>query len=242
MDPIIPDWPAPDNIRAVSTTRIGGFSEGPYQSLNLGSHVGDNPTHVAANRALLKSELTIPSDPSWLNQIHSASSIHIDQSATTTNADASFTTRRCIVCAVLTADCLPILLADSHGTCVAAIHAGWRGLLGGVIQNTVRQMDCQKLISWLGPAIGQDVFEVGNEVRTGFIAKNNAFANAFNQVPSNKSKWLANNFTLAKMILRSQGVDEIYGGGICTYSDANRFFSYRRDGVTGRMATLVWRQ
>jgi YfiH family protein len=242
-DWIVPDWPAPPNVQALFTTRNGGFSIGPYHSLNLGDHVGDDPFAVAQNRALLRQYL--PENPRWLNQVHGTQAIQADASDCSgpSPGDASFTRRPARVCAVLVADCLPILLCDGAGTLAGVIHAGWRGLAEGIIEQAVSAMGAgdTPLIAWLGPAIGPKHFEVGEEVRQVFIRRNKESSLAF--VPKSHpdaGKWLGNLFLLAQQQLRNAGVNEIYGGGECTFSDPARFFSYRRDGNTGRMAGLIW--
>ncbi|MCB5184157.1 peptidoglycan editing factor PgeF [Methylobacillus gramineus] len=235
---IIPDWPAPANVRAIQTSRAGGVSKAPYRSLNLGMHVGDNPLDVANNRQLLNRY--VPTEPVWLNQVHG---IHVVDAATAScvpDADATFANSRNTVCAVMTADCLPVLLCDKAGTMVAAVHAGWRSLLDGVIEETVAAMITPgaELLAWLGPAIGPQAFEVGDEVRLAFIAKDAAAVDAFR--PRLEGKWLADIFRLGRQRLANVGVTSVYGGGLCTYSEPERFFSFRRDQATGRMASLIW--
>lgn len=239
MDILYPDWPAPANVRAAVTTRRGGVSVGPYASLNLAAHVGDAPAAVAANRALLRELLALPAEPAWLNQVH-GTAVADAAGGGECDADASVASRRGAVCAVLTADCLPLLLCDRTGSRVAAVHAGWRGLLGGVIEAALAQLggDAGQLLAWLGPAIGPDAFEVGDEVRDAFIAVDSAAAAAFR--PSPAGRWLADLYALARLRLGHCGVTAVYGGGLCTFHDADRFYSYRRDGVTGRMASLIW--
>lgn len=237
---LAPDWPAPAQVRAYSTTRRGGVSEGPYASLNLATHVGDDPRHVAENRRRLQRALQLPAVPHWLQQVHGITAVDAAAVQRECEADASHARRRDVVCAVLTADCLPVLLCDRGGTVVAAVHAGWRGLLDGVIENTVRAMQCPgaDLMAWLGPAIGPDAFEVGAEVRTAFIERDGAAAAAFR--PSPAGRWLADIYELARQRLAAMRVTAVYGGHWCTVHDSVRFYSYRRDGVTGRMASLVW--
>ena len=237
-DLIFPDWPAPGNVKAVQTTRNGGFSKGAYASFNLGSHVGDDPLIVAANRQLLSP--IVPTEPVWLSQVHGTQVINAATANCAPTADAAFAASHNTVCAVMTADCLPILLCDQSGTVVAAVHAGWRGLLNGVIEASVQTMQKLpgELMAWLGPAIGPTAFEVGDEVRDAFLAHGQATQKAF--VRHGESKWLADIYQLARMRLQKSGIESICGGNLCTYSDANSFYSYRRDGITGRMATLVW--
>ncbi len=238
-DWIIPDWPVPGNVKAVITSRAGGESRGPFTSLNLGLRTGDDPERVAANRARLCAAL--PQEPKWLHQVHGCGVVDADTLSETPRADASFA--RCVgtVCAVTIADCIPVLLTDRAGTVVAVAHAGWRGLVRGVIENTVKALgrDPGGLLAYLGPGIGPCAFEVGADVREAFLACDQEAAAAF--TPHAPSKWLADLFLLARQRLRFAGVESIHGGGICTYSDAARFFSCRRDRKTGRMAALIWR-
>lgn len=235
---ITPDWPAPANVRALQTTRKGGVSDSPYASFNLGSHVGDNPLAVSRNRMLLAPLL--PSEPVWLNQVHGITVADAGRAGCLPEADASVSTHPGAVCVVMTADCLPILLCDEQGSVVGAAHAGWRGLCDGVIEATVSAMNvpAPTLMAWLGPAIGPTVFEVGDEVRTAFVAKQPQAAKAF--VAAAEGKWMADIYQLARLRLQALGIHRIYGGDLCTYSDDQRFYSYRRDGVTGRMATFIW--
>ncbi|MCW8918525.1 MAG: peptidoglycan editing factor PgeF [Gammaproteobacteria bacterium] len=239
LELILPDWPAPARVRALTTTRQGGVSLPPYESLNLGDHVGDAPEAVAENRQRLRAALGLPAEPRWLNQVHGIRCC--DASAITQGAaaDAQYAQRPGVVCAVLTADCLPLLLCDAVGTRVAAVHAGWRGLLEGVIENSVEAMGLGgELLAWLGPAIGPDAFEVGAEVRDLFIGHDPHAAAAF--APSAGGKWLADLYRLARQRLAACGVHRVYGGGYCTFSEPHRFYSYRRDGQTGRIASLIW--
>lgn len=238
-DWIIPDWPAPPQVKSLITTRNGGESRGPFSSFNLGFGVGDDPEAVRNNRARLRREL--PQEPRWLKQQHGAQVVEADTLAHPPEADASIARRAGIVCAVLVADCLPLLLTDRAGTVVAAVHAGWRGLACGVIENTVQAMKvpASEILAYLGPAIGPKAFEVGTEVRDAFLARDAEAAAAF--VPGAHAKWLADIYLLARQALARCGVTSIYGGGFCTVSDGRRFFSYRRDRTTGRMAALIWR-
>lgn len=231
------DWPAPVTIQAGTTTRQGGLSNGAYASLNLAQHVGDDPAIVLQNRA----RLSTPTPPCWLEQVHSNQVVELTEPLTTPLvADAAFTRQPGIVCVVMTADCLPLLVTDRAGTTVAAIHAGWRGLLNGIIENTLTAMvlPAQELLIWLGPAIGATAYEVGDEVRDSFIQQHAHSAAAFQ--PTRPGHWLMNIYQLARLRLQQYGVEAIYGGQECTYTDAQRFYSYRRDGVTGRMASLIW--
>lgn len=238
---ITPHWPAPANVKALQTTRMGGVSIAPYASLNLGAHVGDDPIAVAANRQLLSPYL--PSEPVWVNQVHGVDVIDAAVSSCLQNADASFTNKSNVVCVTMTADCLPVLLCDKTGTVVAAAHAGWRGLCDGVIEAAVRKMGvpASEVLVWLGPAIGPDAFEVGSDVRDQFIAKDHDAALAFKPLGE---KWLCNMYMIAKQRLNKIGVTQVYGASVnedfCTYRDEARFFSFRRDNVTGRMASMIW--
>ena len=235
---ITPNWPAPAAVKAVQTTRHGGFSVAPYHSLNLGSHVGDAPLCVARNRMLLNTLL--PSEPVWLEQVHGTHVANADSADCRPQADACIARHRAAVCVVLTADCLPVLLCDTQGSVVGAVHAGWRGLAAGVIEATVRAMEVapQNLMAWLGPAISQPAFEVGAEVRAVFIDANPQAAAAF--IPGQPGKWHADIYALARLRLNALAITRIYGGEHCTYRQSEKFFSYRRDGATGRMGTFIW--
>ncbi len=218
------------------TTRDSGVSGAPWASLNLGDHVGDDPAHVAANRARLRQQ--VPSEPGWLQQVHSATVV--ETCVGVPEADASFTRQAGTVSAVLTADCLPVLFCDRAGSVVATAHAGWRGLAGGVLEATVAAMNVppDQVLAWMGPAIGPQAFEVGFEVLQTFVAQHPEAAAAF--IPHAPDKWLADIYQLARIRLNAIGVQAVYGGGRCTFKEADSFFSYRRDGVTGRMASLIW--
>lgn len=242
---ITPDWPAPANVKAVCSTRAGGCSVGPYQSLNLGRHVGDDPAAVNRNRQLFRSTAQMPGQPVWLNQTHSSRCITLSadtaypSDSDGTDADASFSRQAGIICTVMTADCLPVLICNQAGTEIAAVHAGWRGLCNGVIENTMRLFSQPATcMSWLGPAISQPVFEVGGEVRAAFMQQDPAAASAF--VATEQGKWLADLYLLARQRLARLGVSAVYGADYCTYRQAADFFSYRRDGQTGRMAAAIW--
>jgi polyphenol oxidase len=235
---ITPDWPVSADIHAVTTLRTGGFSRGPYASMNPAAHVGDNPLSVLRNRQLLIERLQLPAEPVWLKQVHGNRIINAGSVGDRT-ADASFTFEKRVVCVVLTADCVPILLCDPITGVIAAIHAGWRGVLAGVIEAAVKVVG-DSGVAWLGPAIGRDAFQVGSEVRDLFLAKSMAYDSAFKAL--NDSKWLLDLCSVARMILSACGVNSIHGGHWCTYSDPERFFSYRRDGNCGRLATLIWRE
>jgi polyphenol oxidase len=234
-----PDWSAPVNIHAATTLRTGGVSQGLYASLNPANHVGDNPKLISQNRQIIKTLLNLPSEPVWLNQTHSNLAVKAITMDTPHQADASYTDQSGVVCAVMTADCLPLLVCAVDGNEIAAIHAGWRGLLNGVIDNTIAAMQNKDLLVWLGPAIGPERFEVGDEVRAAYVAKSTEYASAFKQ--KNQDKWLADIYQLARINLAFLGITKVFGGGFCTVTDEKRFYSYRRDQVTGRMATLIWR-
>ncbi|MEJ2794115.1 peptidoglycan editing factor PgeF [Iodobacter sp. LRB] len=236
---IRPDWPAPATVQAISTSRQGGVSSAPWASLNLGNHVDDSPEAVTRNRAIVRQYL--PASPVWLTQVHGVQVANAATASQNTEADAITAHTANAVCAVMTADCLPVLLCNQAGTVVGAAHAGWRGLCNGVIEATIRQMQApaETLMAWLGPAIGPDAFEVGDEVRTAFIAHDHRSSGAFKPSP-NTGKWLADIYLLARQRLQASGVNAIYGGDFCTVTDSERFFSYRRDQRTGRMASLIW--
>lgn len=236
---LCPEWPAPANVHAATTLRTGGVSIGPYASLNPALHVGDDREKVVQNRQLIRDRLALPSEPFWLEQIHSNKVVKAGSAVSLAQADASYADEPGVVCAVMTADCLPLLFCSIDGLEVAAVHAGWRGLLDGVIGNTVAALGRTDLLVWLGPAIGPDRFEVGDEVRAAFVRKSSAFGEAFK--PQANGKWLADIYRLARTELYALGVTSIYGGGFCTVTEPDRFYSYRRDTVTGRMATLIWR-
>lgn len=237
MNWLTPDWPAPASVRACVTTREGGVSEAPFDSLNLGDHVDDRPEAVAENRRRLTDHFSIK--PAWLQQVHGIAVALADPGLVAT-ADASWTATPGIACAAMTADCLPALFCNRAGTRVAAAHAGWRGLAAGVLEATLDTLDvpAEDVLVWLGPAIGPKAFEVGPEVREVFINQLPEAAEAF--VPSdNAGKFMADIYMLARLRLADRGVTAVYGGGFCTVTDP-RFFSYRRASRTGRFASLVW--
>ncbi len=249
------DWDAPDNVRTLITTRVGGYSHPPYKSFNLAMHVGDDPQNVAQNRTKLKELL--PSEPKWLNQIHSSRIIDAADTDPQLDADGSITTQKNIVSVVMTADCLPVLICNRQGSAVAAVHAGWRGLLEGIVEQAAEQLlklsACQRedIRVWLGPAIGPNNFEVGEDVRQAFLAQarhrggyhyeliDQCFSE-HTKTSDGQNKYLADIYQLARVRLSATGVDNISGGHYCTYSEADKFYSYRRDGVTGRMASMIW--
>jgi hypothetical protein len=235
-----PEWPSPPGVRVISTLRLGGTSEGPYASMNLAMHVGDAAVSVEANRRMLRRTARLPSEPMWLEQVHGTQVVVHDGRSDVPRADAAMTRGRGRVCAVMTADCLPVVLADRAGSRVAVAHAGWRGLAQGVLEATVRALHCPpaELIAWLGPAIGQQAFEVGTEVRDAFVARSVQLAGCF--AGNERGRFQADLYGLATEVLAEAGVTAVHGGGWCTASDPRRFFSFRRDGTTGRMATLAW--
>ena len=237
---IPPDWPAPARVRAVTTTRAGGVSHGPYASFNLGDHVGDDPAAVARNRELLRAALKLPADPVWLRQVHGNQVLNALQVDAHNKADGAWTAQPGVVCTVLTADCMPVFLCDRAGTKVALLHAGWRGLAAGVIEQGVRALGVapEEVLVWLGPAIGPNAFEVGPEVKAAFVQNDSAAEAAF--APANTGRYLADLYALARLRLSALGVSRVFGGGFCTFTERDRFFSYRRDGACGRMASLIW--
>lgn len=239
---IHPNWPAPSNVKALQTLRVGGNSVAPFQSFNLAMHVGDDALVVAKNRQLLSDYL--PSEPVWVNQVHGIDAIDASKATCLENADASFSHQKNVVCVTMTADCLPILLCDTKGSVVSAVHAGWRGLCDGVIEETIKKMQVPSatVLAWLGPAIGPQAFEVGDDVRDAFLAKDTNASSAFKQ--QKNAKWLCNLYEIAKQRLNNIGVHQVYGASInenfCTFTQEEKFFSFRRDQTTGRMASLIW--
>ena len=235
---IEPDWPAPRRIGALVSTRRGGISVGSFASLNLGTRVGDDPRAVAENRARVRAAL--PAEPVWLRQVHGLDVVDAARAETDATADAAFTRAAGCVCTIQVADCLPVLFCDRDGTTVAAAHAGWRGLSAGVLERAVATLEAppDTLLAWLGPAIGPTAFEVGTDVLEAFTATDPQAADAFR--PLRAGKWLADLYALARRRLARVGVHAVYGGGLCTLSDPARFFSYRRDRVTGRQAAFIW--
>ena len=237
---IEPDWPVPARVRVLSTLRAGGCSLGHYASLNLAAHVGDDPECVGENRRRLREAAGLPGEPLWLEQVHGTAVALHDGGAGVPRADAAIATSAGRVCAVLTADCLPVVLADRAGSRIGVAHAGWRGLVGGVVEATIAALRCPvgELIAWLGPAIGPAAFEVGPEVREAFTTRLPSLAECF--VANARGRLQADLYGLARRQLAAAGVNAVYGGDWCTASDPRRFFSFRRDGTTGRMATLAW--
>jgi YfiH family protein len=248
MNVIIPDWAdAPANVAALSTLRHGGVSRPPYDDgaggggMNLGTHVGDLPEHVQQNRALLRAML--PAEPAWLSQIHGATVLDAAMVRGVPEADACIATQPGVVCLIQTADCLPVLFCDTGGRVVGAAHAGWRGLAAGVLENTLagmREAGAGDILAWMGPAIGPERFEVGEDVLTAFTKRDAEARAAFMPVAGQSGKYLADIYSLARTILRKAGVARIHGGGLCTVTDQRRFYSYRRDKTAGRMASLIW--
>lgn len=247
LAPLWAQWPAPPGIRALQTTRAGGVSPAPYDHLNLGGNTGDDPAHVAANRQRLREHLRLPAEPLWLRQVHGVTVQEAAQRVETAPcADAACTTLAGVVCAVLTADCLPVLFCSDDGQWLAAAHAGWRGLAAGVLEATLARapLPPARLMAWLGAAIGPAHFEVGPDVREAFVQMNAEDATAF--APGSADRWQADLYQLARLRLARAGLSRVYGGGLCTYADAERFYSFRRAchqqaPETGRMATLIWR-
>jgi polyphenol oxidase len=234
------DWPAPPGVRTLSTYRTGGISGGPYASLNLGDHVGDDPGAVAENRRRLKREAGLPSEPQWLAQVHGVAVADLDADAPNKPADAAFTRTPGLICSILTADCLPVLFAADSGEAVGAAHAGWRGLAAGILEATCNAMGTgpEKMLVWLGPAIGPAAFEVGGEVREAFTRQDEGSEAAF--TANSRGRFMADLELLARRRLAKLGITRIFGGGECTYTFADRYFSHRRDGQSGRQATLIW--
>ena len=234
------EWPAPPGIVAGTTTRRGGVSEGVYASMNLGSHVGDELQRVAENRRRFVMECGLAAEPGWLTQVH-GTAVQVVGAENTAEADAAIAREPGAIVAVLTADCLPILLCADDATEIAAIHAGWRGLAAGIVAATVARMGTppERLLAWLGPAISQPAFEVGDEVRAAFMSADAAAEACFE--PNERGRWQADLYALAGRHLGAAGVSAVHGGGLCTFGDRDRFFSYRRDGQCGRMATFIQR-
>lgn len=236
-------WPAPARVHAGTSTRLYGFSQAPYHSLNLGDHVGDNPQHVLQNREYLTHLHGLPAKPFWLQQVHGNRIINLDMDNDADNvADGVFTSRPDLICGILTADCLPILICNESGTEIAALHGGWRGLAAGIIEQALPMFSSPPatLMVWMGPAISARNYEVGEEVKTVFNHLQNILQiDTF--IPTTPGHWLISLYRIAMLILKSHGVERIYGGQYCSYRDQDLFYSYRRDGTqTGRMASLIW--
>ncbi|NRP38394.1 Laccase domain protein YfiH [Marinobacterium sp. xm-a-121] len=241
MNLIWADWPAPPNIKALCTTRQGGVSSAPFDQLNLGDHVGDDPQAVLDNRQSLLNSLSLVKPAQWLKQVHGVEVVEAYSDQQIREADACYTTEPGVACVIMTADCLPVLFTNRSGSKVAAAHAGWRGLAEGVLEQTLSQFDDpSEVMVWMGPAIGPDAFEVGQEVYDRFVDDLAQSPDAFKPSPSHNERWVADIYQLARLRLNRAGVRQIFGGGLCTYTDSERFFSYRRQAQTGRMASLIW--
>jgi YfiH family protein len=241
IDVIQPNWPAPPQVKAFTTTRMGGFSLAPFDTFNLATHVGDNKADVIQNRNVLQRKKNLPHAPLWLEQNHTITVVSADlpyDAYPVADASYSFLPER--VCAVLTADCLPLLICDSQGTQVAAVHAGWRGLAQGIVPATVEKLraDPKNLLVWLGPAIGPEAFEVKDDVRDMFLHAKSGKAEHFKE--TSQGVYLADMYAMARFQLNNCGVEQVFGGDFCTYNDPERFFSYRRNNTTGRMASVIW--
>lgn len=246
---IVPDWPAPAGVRAAFTLRSRGGSRPPFDSFNIAAHVGDEPRAVEENRARLRERLELAAEPAWLTQVHgrrvanldAAAALNSEGSRGSLEADAAVTRTAGRICAIQVADCMPVLFAAADGSAIGAAHAGWRGLAGGVLEATVRAMNTPsgELLAWLGPAIGQAHFEVGEEVRAAFVEADAGASAAF--LANERGRWQCDLYALARRKLAALGVTSVHGGCWCTYADAGRFYSYRRDGRCGRMAALIWR-
>ncbi len=235
---IIPNWPAPKQIKAVSSTRIGGVSQGVYRGLNVGTHVGDQNSVVERNRVIAAHQANMPTPPIWLNQTHSTDIIRVSEPTNfVLDADGLVTSNKNVVLSAMTADCLPVLLTDVEGSQVAAVHAGWRGLADGIVENALLAFD-KPVMAWLGPAIGARVFEVGDDVLAAFAKFDTNAVKAF--TPLSSGKWLADMSLLATQRLNKAGVELVYNANLCTYSESTRFYSYRRDGITGRQCSFIW--
>lgn len=235
------DWPSPPHIKALCTTRQGGVSSAPFAQLNLGDHVGDAPQAVLENRQLLLNSLSLVKPAQWLKQVHGVDVVEAHADQQIRQADACYTSEPGVGCVIMTADCLPVLFTNRSGSRVAAAHAGWRGLAAGVLEQTLAQFDDpSEVMVWMGPAIGPDAFEVGQEVYDRFVDDLKQSCDAFKPSPAHKERWMADIYRLARLRLNRAGVHQIYGGGLCTYTDEERFFSYRRQAQTGRMASLIW--
>lgn len=243
MEYILPTWSVPSTIKALTTTRKGGVSRPPFDHLNLGDHVNDDPITVAQNRCLLQQALNLPHPPIYLNQTHSTNVLQLPCPTQNCEADAVYTDQPNQVCLVMTADCLPALFCSADGTEIAAAHAGWRGLCDGILETTAAKFRCPatQIHVWLGPAIGATAFQIGQEVIDQFCAVDPQAKCAFVPDPTTSGKFLGNLYQIARQRLNQLGIDKISGGDYCTYTDPERFFSYRRDKTTGRMATLIWR-
>jgi YfiH family protein len=241
IEVISPDWPVPPAVRAAVTLRRGGVSIGLYESLNLGVHVGDEPAAVAENRRRVRTELLLPGEPVWLEQVHGTAVADLDMALPVRRSDAAVTHMADRICAIQVADCMPVLFATEDGLRIGAAHAGWRGLAGGVLEATVAAMHCvpSRLFAWLGPCISAENFEVGDEVREAFVKADAATESAFER--NARARWQCDLYAIARHKLRALGIRDVRGGGWCTFAERDRFFSHRRDGQCGRMAALIWR-
>lgn len=243
---IYPDWPAPKNIHAATTTRQGGASCQPYDSFNLASHVQDEESAVACNRTFLQQRAGLPDMPVWLIQTHSTRVLNLDtfHSEDDRHYDACYTSKSNTVCAILTADCLPILVCSPQTGEIAAMHAGWRGLCNGIVENTIElfQSEPEAILVWFGPAIGPEKFEVGVEVKSAFEAFSPEACAAFTLIDPHNQKYHADLYALARQRFALLGIAAVYGGEYCTFSQPDLFFSYRRQSTTGRMVSFIWRQ
>lgn len=234
-------WPVKPSIHALTTTRLDGVSEAPFAGLNFAFHVGDDPAHVEQNRQILQKALGLKKPAQWLEQVHGCGVVKAAADDCPMAADACWSDEPGLACAIMTADCLPVLFCDRAGSRVAAAHAGWRGLAGGVLENTLAVFDDPAEVQvWLGPAIGPLAFEVGDDVFLAFCEEQPLASDAFVRSPTNPDKWLADIYQLARIRLNAAGVTDIYGGDFCTFTDSEYFYSYRRDGQTGRMVSLIW--
>ena len=247
---IIPQWPVPASVKSAITLRTGGYSQPPFDSNNLATHVEDNPADVQLNRDNLVKTLNLPAEPLWLDQYHSTDLVYLPDTSRAARADASYSDRPDSVCVILTADCLPVLFCNRSGSQVAAAHAGWRGLCGGILRNTVASFkdSADQIMAYLGPSIGPEAFEVGEEVLEAFLQKaqnqthRRNIETAFTPVQAVTGKYLADLHQLARADLAACGVTQVYGGDFCSYADSERFYSYRREPKTGRNASLIWLQ
>lgn len=237
---IEPNWPSPVNVKAFTTCRHRGFGATPYSSLNLATHVGDDPYAVLANRARVAEMIRVPSKPVWLQQIHGTKIVPAVRSSIGVKADASVAFAAKQVCTIMTADCLPVLFTNISGTRVAAAHAGWRGLADGILEKTAKAMaePSNQIMAWLGPAISQPAYQVGRSVFDAFCLNDPEAELAF--TADGRGKWRCDLYALARQRLLRSGVSKIYGGNYCTLYDGDKFFSHRRDGQTGRMASFIW--
>lgn len=233
------DWPAPEHIRAGTSIRSGGYSHAPYDGLNLACHVGDQPDDVIKNRETLSNHLKLPAEPVWLDQTHSSNIISLDTEPESLQADGCHTSRRNKICTIMTADCVPVLLCNTHGTKIAAIHAGWKGICCGILENAIKAFsEPESLLVWIGPCISSEHYEVGKDVYEDCLNHSATLRGAFEQI--NEDHWCCDLVYMVKIILKNLGVGPIYVCGLCTYKSDKLFYSYRRDGKTGRMASMIW--